>query len=178
MLSVFLAIVESIDEKEKFTQIYKNYYQKMFNFALTITGNYHSAEDALQNAFLGIAKNIGTLVDKSDEEIAMYVTVAVKNSAINEKGVNDKFSNRILPIDENSLDVIDDDCEDMELLISTVEFIRSLKPIYRDVAFLYFVRGETVKSIARLLGKSSHTVRTQLSRVKELIKIHFKELRK
>lgn len=179
MLSIFLLAIDEPDEKQKFCEIYEKYYQKLFNLALTITENHHSAEDALQNAFLGISRNMKIVMSLNDELLKIYVIKAVKNASINQLKSDRKnqllrTGNYDIPSSEN----LENEFINNDAYTKTVDFIMSLDPLYKDVAFFHFILHMTSKEISNLLGRKYSTIRQQLSRVKKMIQKHFKELKK
>ena len=48
--------------------------------------------------------------------------------------------------------------------------IEQLRPDYREVIKLYYLDDLSVKQIAQVLGKNENTVKTQLSRAREMLK--------
>ena len=179
MLSVFLSIINEPDERQRFCDIYEKYYQKLFNLALSITKNHHSAEDALQNAFLGISQNMKVIMALNEELTVIYITKAVKNASINQLKNDRKislFNNT--EYDIQSFENLENEFIKNEAYIKTINFILSLDPLYKDIAFSYFVLHMSAKEISTLLGRNTSTVRKQISRIKKAIQLHFKELRK
>ena len=54
MLSLYLSMVETDDEREFVTKLYQTYRQRMYNLAYGILNNKHDAEDAVSTAFIRI----------------------------------------------------------------------------------------------------------------------------
>lgn len=57
MLNIFLMMLDTEDEKSRFVQLYHQYRKLMHYEAKRILKDDHLAEDAVQEAFLRIAKN-------------------------------------------------------------------------------------------------------------------------
>ena len=57
MLIYYLSLIDDPRDDEKFIQIYELYRNSMFNKANSILHNVQDAEDAVQEAFISIAKN-------------------------------------------------------------------------------------------------------------------------
>ena len=57
MLNIFLSLIDSDEDKAKFSNLYEQYKNLMFYIARDILKDEHLAEDAVQEAFIRIAKN-------------------------------------------------------------------------------------------------------------------------
>ena len=55
---VFLQIIDNPEEQSRFEKLYWTYRGLMFHVAKKILGNDQDAEDAVQDAFLSIAKKL------------------------------------------------------------------------------------------------------------------------
>ena len=58
MLSLYLGIIETQEEKDKFEQIYLKYRKLMLYVSYQILKDGHLAEDAVHNAFLNIIDHL------------------------------------------------------------------------------------------------------------------------
>ena len=96
MLLTYLSIVETPEERSLFEQIYYTYRKQMFFVANGILDNEILAEDALQEAFMGIAKQITLFRDMPENNRKAYVLTAAKNAAdtfgLSEKDFSFKIS--------------------------------------------------------------------------------------
>ena len=54
MLSYFLSVLESNEDRRVFAEIYEKYHTKMEKTAIYILKNQEDAEDAMQNAFMRV----------------------------------------------------------------------------------------------------------------------------
>lgn len=61
---IYLALIETEEEKRKFERIYTDYRQTMYFAAYRILQNVHTAEDAVHQAFLRVIDHL----DKIDEK--------------------------------------------------------------------------------------------------------------
>lgn len=95
MLSLAALAVLSPDERGFVEDIYLKYEKKLYAEALGITGNRHDAEDAVENAVLGVIGNISRFIGKSDREIAVSAETAhVVREAV--AGLSDEHRDVIL----------------------------------------------------------------------------------
>ena len=61
MLMLYAAVIDDAEDIKKFEKIYYEYREQMFFVANKILRDSYEAEDAVQNALLGIARSIRTL---------------------------------------------------------------------------------------------------------------------
>ena len=73
MLMIYLSIIETAEDRSLFEQIYYNYRKQMFFVANGILNDNFLAEDAVHEAFLGIAKQITLLQDMPESKMKAYV---------------------------------------------------------------------------------------------------------
>lgn len=60
MIAMYLALIDDEKDKIKFREIYEEYSKQMWYVANEILHDRFLAEDAVHDAFLGIAKNFGS----------------------------------------------------------------------------------------------------------------------
>lgn len=58
MLSLYLSMVETDEQRTFIEELYKNYERKMYGVAFGILHNKHDAEDAVHSAFIRIIENV------------------------------------------------------------------------------------------------------------------------
>ena len=63
MLSIYLSMVETEEEKDLVTDLYNTYKQILFDVSMSILHNTADAEDAVQESFIRIIKNITKIDD-------------------------------------------------------------------------------------------------------------------
>lgn len=172
MLLFYLSAVTGGDEKKTFEYYYVTYRTQMFRMANSILRNTSDAEDAVHNAFLGIAKNTSVLLEADEKDGKCYCIKAAKNAALNilRRNAHEAESvslddMRELP-DERALEEILEKSRYEEILSA----INSMDDIYRDTLYMRYVMDMTVKQIAITLDRKVSTVKQQLVRgKKELI---------
>lgn len=152
-------------DKEKLTEIYEKYRNRMYIYACRILKDPYLAEDAVHDAFIAISKNVHRLDSTDSLKTASYVIKAAKNTALNmikKKGTEMPvlISENDMLFDENNLDMI---CSE-ENYSYIVECIMALDEKYRDVLSLYYLNELTVGEIALTLSRKENTVKQQLAR--------------
>lgn len=78
---MYLSLVDTPEEKDKFTEIYEQYRVLMFFYARRILGDDKLAEDAVQEAFFRIAKNIKKISEVKCDKTKHFVVIIVESAA-------------------------------------------------------------------------------------------------
>ena len=170
MLTFYLSLIETEEDKTKFEQLYTLYRNRMWYAAHEVLNNSFDAEDAVHNAFVGIAKNMSSIGDAQSKETLAYVVTAAKNCALNisqrsrHKGTVSLDDFRDLP-DESAFERLKS-IENKRELLAAVE---ALPDKYRDVLFLHYYSGLSEKEIASLLGIGYAAVRKQTARARAML---------
>ena len=171
MLFLYTALIDDEKDQLRFEEIYYGYRKQMLLVAQRILHDPIEAEDAVQTALLGIAKQIKSISSNNPQIVRAYVLTAAKNSALNllpkKQQQNDLISITDIDIaDETNLFEQIAASQDYELLFTAIKKIPS---IYRDVLMLKYVQELSMKEIATLLGRKVSTVHQQLTRGKKLL---------
>ena len=171
MLLFYTLLIEEDNDKAKFEKIYTLYKKKMWYAANSVLTDAYLAEDAVHNAFIGIAKNMRKIRDPESSETLSYVVTASKNAAIDmlrkSKGITET------DIDE-LYDVGDKESSSFYKAFEAEDFITktfaAMPAVYRDVLYLLIVEQMTEKEIAELLGRKPGTVHQQVRRGRMILK--------
>lgn len=176
MLIFYTVLTDNDDDKARLEEIYNKYRKKMWYAANSVLSDAYLSEDAVHNAFIGIAKNIGKLRDVDSSKTLSYVITAAKNAAIDilRKNKSGTFSD----IDE-LYDVSDTEnssfCKTFETENLIEKILAEMPAVYRDVLYFSIVHEMSAKEIAALLGRRTGTVHQQIRRGKMILQ---NELRK
>ncbi len=179
MISFYLSVVETEQDRDKVVFIYENFYSFMcYTAGRVLENNRHDVEDAVHNAMLKIIDHLD-MIDLENEGRAKYLCgIIVRNVAKDHVKLKE---NQTLPLDETFCDVPDDGTEPAEIVIRRdtheimLRAIHSLDEKYRDVCILKYVHGYKEREIAGLLNLSQGTVSTRIFRAKQILR---EELRK
>lgn len=163
MLELLLALVDPKDEA-KITILYKTYCEQMYYKASQILHSHHDCEEAIQKAFIGIAKNINSIDDPLDDRSRVYCIKAAKNHAINQMSANEKEAFPIgehqFILDERAIaDYLDQNRENV-----VDEAMQKLPELYRDILYYRYYEDMSIKEICVLLGRTEGTVKIQIHR--------------
>ena len=137
-------------DKRKFVILYETYRCLMMKVALNILHDSFLAEDAVQDAFIHIARNMDKIGSVESLETKNYLVIAVKNASID---IYRKRSVRMKRDTDNSV----------------LEILKNLPVMYRDVFLLKYSSRLENKEIARMLRISEANVRKRIERGKAMV---------
>ena len=160
MLMMYLALIDDPIQRGKFETLYYAYRKQMFYTANEILEDYGLAEDAVQEAFIGIARNIAAIDDTVPGMVKAYVLTAARNAARNIW--NREHKAEILTLDVEQLPDTQDD-EPLGLRAA----VDALPLLYREVLMLRYVQGLSYEEVAAILHRPEGTVRQQVARGKK-----------
>ena len=146
--------------------LYNRFASKMYGVCLRYAGTAEEAEDILQEGFIKVFKKMSSY--RGDGSFEGWIRRIFVNTAI------EHFRKKayLQPITEKEEDTIESN--DFSILDTLSEkdiisMVQSLSPGYRTVFNLYIVEGYTHKEIAKILGVTEGTSKSQLSRAKILL---------
>lgn len=167
----YYALIDTEEDKIAFEHIYYTYRKRMFCIAKKILENNEDAEDAVQNALLGIAKTMQTVPTGDEKELQAYLYTVARNSALALLPVKKKREQET-PISQDfpdpAMDLFDllTLQEDYKMLL---KIISALPIQYKEVVVLRYVSGLPPRKIAELLHRKIGTINQQLTRSKKLL---------
>ena len=90
MLTFYLSLIDDHNNDDEFLKIYYKYKQLMYKVAYSHLKDHHYTRDAMQIAFMGIAKNISTVCKLDEEKLEIYILKSIKNATLNILRENNK----------------------------------------------------------------------------------------
>ena len=162
---IYLSLLNTEEEKNKFEQIYSQYRLTMFYVAKSILKDDFLSEDAVHDAFINIAKSLDNISDAVSIRTKGYVVIIVRNICFNIL----KKQKQIVEIDDFDENISYDLCLEDEVLSklsfdSIIEQIMELPEIYKDVLYLSYVEDLSVQEISELFNIPDETVKKRLQR--------------
>lgn len=150
-----------------FESAVKTYSDTVYRIALNILKKPEDSKDCMQNVFLRYYKKQNTF--ESCEHIKAWLIRVTVNESKRLLRYNSKAE--IVPLEEvaNTLFATSRDEG------AVFQEVMKLQDKYRTVILLYYYEGYDTKEIAHILKRNEATVRTQLSRARELLKTKIKE---
>ena len=170
MLSLYLSMVETEEQRSLVEQIYHDYEQTMYHAAFAVLHNKQDAEDAVHEAFVRLITDIDRLAAIEKKKQKSFVIIVTRNIAI------DTYRRRqretVGAEDISDMDIADDldleqaisDSTDRELLMKAVE---KLPEKQQEVLVMKFFHEVSTTEIAQMLGIDVSAVRRRISRAEK-----------
>lgn len=160
----YLLLLETDEDKEFFTEIYKKYRKEMFYTAYNILHNPPDAEDIVHETFLSLIDHLDKIKNSEPHKAWYYINTAVKRKAFNlyrrqhlrEEVELDETWMREEEIIEKGPDSL---MEEFELQEAMTGVLRKLKYPYKEVLALQYYYQLTTQEIADELGTTPDNVR-------------------
>ena len=179
MLPLFLLEITDEKDKLKAEKIYDAYNALVYNEAFGILQDRYDAEDASQNAWKSIIRNINSIDTSNEFKLTAYLLMIARNAAFSI--LRQKRKNKTIDIDSlpDSLFLIDNGIEEglesKEAYQKIVNFIKSLPEIYVTVLTMHFLLNLTTQEIASSLNIKPSTAKQRLTRGKKLLQLLLQE---
>jgi len=163
---------EKLTDRKNFEKLFRSYYAKLCNFAVTYTRNRSAAEDIVQNVFLKLWEE--KEVRDGIKNPKAYLFQSVRNEALNYirfKDVRRDAQGDILFLMKEREHDAKEKTNTQKIRKELERGIQHLPERCREIFLLSRKSGLTYREIAKVLDLSVKTVETQMSRA-------FKRLRK
>lgn len=166
---IYLQLIEDHEEKCKFERLYHKYHRLMYAVAKSILKSDQDAEDAVHQAFLYIAENLGRVRDIDSSETKVYLIVITEHKAIDILRDNARLAPAQIeeeiagvsfaPPSESALDGA----------------LAGLPARYREAILLRYAYGYSTKELAKLYKTSPGNVQRLLWRAKKALQEKLEE---
>ena len=141
------------------------YGRHILRFAYSYVHNMEDAEDILQETLISYIKAAPVFENEKHEKSWLF-TVAANHSK------NKIKSNNIRRADELNEELVAEKKEDLSFIW---EAVKQLPDDYREVIHLFYEEDFTTAQIAEILKRRESTVRSQLKRGRDKLKVILKE---
>ena len=142
---VYLQMIETQEDKEKFEVLYEEYRGLMYHIAYQILNNYQDAEDAVHNAFVTIAENIKKIDAPVCPKTKSYIVTIIESRTIDI--YRRKKRHPEMPLDEMAVGMQAEYSGEDGL----AKCIGQLPPRYRHVLVLKHQLGFNNREVAKIL---------------------------
>ena len=157
---IYLQMIDEPQDRHKFVKIYEAYVKLMFYVANEILHNSHDAEDAVQHAFISIAKNMKNISEVECPKTKGYVVTIVENKAIDLLRAKARRGEIELNEDTGGLSI------EYTGDNSLAACILKLPVRYREVILLKYEQGYSTREIAKILKLTESNAGKLLQRAK------------
>ncbi|MFQ9515850.1 MAG: RNA polymerase sigma factor [Eubacterium sp.] len=183
MIALYLSIIDEDLQKNKFEKLYYRYKNLMYYIAFQVLKDERDSEDAVQEAFLRIAKNMDKIGDVEGRRTKNFVAIIVKREAMK---LYDKWKKRSEVLEselndeenKNHGETFFDRCkaEGSDKIVNELEYaINALPYKYSSIMVLKYVMGYSGKEISQITGLSETNVRQHLFTGRKMLEEMLKE---
>ncbi|MBR1864150.1 MAG: sigma-70 family RNA polymerase sigma factor [Ruminococcus sp.] len=164
MLYICLALLADSSDEESFTELYKNYREKVYKIAFRVLRNEQLAEDAASEAFIRLAKNYDKIRSLEPPQLEYYVILASRSSALDMMRKEMKYMGNTEYNDELMLD--NKSIEDYDQFYLK-ECIKKLSFQDKEILYLKFNCELDYSAISNYKGITAAAARKRLQYAKE-----------
>ena len=161
---VYLQMLESDADRQRFEQLYCRYRRLMFYVARQILPCDEDAEDAVHEAFVAAIRHFDQISDVSDPKTRAFVVLIAERKAIDLLRRNAR--RYTLPLEEESLGVAIPPPGDGGL----ADAMSQLKARQRELLLLRYYVGYSTREAAALLGMTPAAAQKELTRAKTVLR--------
>ncbi len=165
MLTFYLLLLEDLDDKALFTDVYEQNLEKMMSIAKSILISYESAKDAVHDTFLKLIDNFDKFTALDMDCRKGWIVITTRNTAISilrkEKRsfpTNDAFL--FNNVNSGNFD---------EGFYDLMKAIKALPDKYRDVLEMYYIYGYSYQEISRMCNITEANAMQRVSRAKKML---------
>lgn len=173
MLLIYLGMIETPEDKDKFEYIYNNYKFKMIEVARRYVNDHALAEDVVHDSFIKIISNLEKIEDVSCSKTFAYIVTVVKNKSIDY--LRSEKTKRTDSLDGKEFFIHDNESLPLDLLIEKEGYERLLSCIdeldekYRAVLELKYIHGLKEKEIADVLNITEKNANVRIYRARKML---------
>ncbi|SMG52316.1 RNA polymerase sigma factor [Paenibacillus aquistagni] len=164
-------------DKEALALIVEQYGDDVLRTARWLTGDYHAAEDIVQEVFLKVYRSIGQLREPSKlRPWIMKITVHMCKAQMRKASWSQLLLNpkgwALLFVRSDHMVAID---EDISLRLTLEEILKELPYHYREVIVLHYYYDLSIDQMREWTGVSAGTLKSRLSRARMRLSQLWKE---
>lgn len=175
MLYICLTLIDTEEEQKRFTVFYEQYRKLMFYIAQQILQNEHLSEEAVQEAFLRIAKNFHKIDEVISPQARAFAVIVTRNIAFDMFNAEKKIMEVQSSIAQEAHETVSDNVFETISYTVLTDYILELPEKYRDVLYLNLVYGYTFNEVASLLGVTVSAAKKRAERAKNMLKEKIKD---
>lgn len=172
MIAVFLSLLDTQTEKEKFKELYNVYKDLLYWIAFKRTNNAEDAEECVQETFFYVAKNFEKVGEVDSKRTKGYLSAIVTGFAIDVYNKSKEIIN-LSVYDENVEDIACFENYDKSELSSV--FDELLDEESKIFFYLKYVYSYKSSEIAEIYNVNDTYVRKKLQYAKEKLRKYFEE---
>ena len=161
---VYLQMLETAEEKDKFARLYTLCRGKMMAAAMRLLRNREDAEDAVHQAFLAVLENFSKISNVDCPQTTAYVVIITERKALDLLRARSRHPEVELDPEEPGLAVPPPEEGGLAAAMAR------LPARYREALLLRYRHGYGTGELAKLFGMKRGAVQKLLWRAKEALK--------
>lgn len=148
--------------------LFDRFSAKMLGVAMRYINDKERAEDVLQDAFIKVFKHLNRF--KNDGSLEGWIRRIVVNTALDQLRKNKKRQSDIA-LDDSFIEITTNNFTEERLQAeSLMKIVQELPDGYRTVFNMFAIEGYSHKEIAKKLGITENTSKSQYSRAKSVLR--------
>ncbi len=163
---LYLAMIDSSENRHKFEVIYDTYKQLMYHIASGILGDTSDTEDVVHEAFLKIIEILEKINSPLSPQTRSLIVTITENKSIDVYRKRQKI--KIVPFEDQYLGI--SELSKIEQVLErevVVKAILSLPEKYREVLLLKYSQGYSMDEIATILSMTKENVKKTIQRARK-----------
>ena len=164
VLSLFLALLETEEDRTRFTLLYEQCNERIEQNAMRLLKNQQDAEDAVQNTYIQIIRHFEKVYEIPCDELPYWCISIVKNEAY----MILRKKQKTVPFED--WDAIVGDAQMISCYDDVVKLFGRIPETYRAALEMKLLLDYSGKEIAQHLGLSESAVNTRISRGRLLLR--------
>lgn len=172
MLFVYLAMLDTLEQEDKFEHIYSAYSDYLYSVALSFTHDTDLAEDAVQEALLQIVHEIDYLRTENERQLKSYLYLIARNRAVDLIRKREKGNACTQLLEDATSEVSNDNVEELTItrlqLDKAIRVLTEMPELYQR-ALCLSVSGYTIREIAKMTSSTETAVKSRIHRARRTI---------
>ena len=167
---MYLQMLDTPEEKTKFEMLYYTHRRTMLHIAIKILKDHQLAEDAVQEAFIRLAKNLYKIDQVNCPRTRLFTVVIVRNISLTMLAEQQKQSIVEIPDVTTPMEYdLEEDVLGRIAYETVLAAIQELPLIYRDILYLQYVEEYKLTEISKLIGIGIETVKKRAQRGRKIL---------
>ena len=169
MIVPFLDLIDSEEDKQKFSELYFKYEKLMMWVAMKRLKDRHLAEESVQDAWLYIATHFFKVGEIDSSKTKSYVSIIADSFAVDKLRKEKKvvsFPADTVIVDEGEDDRFFENIDYLDVQLA----IEKIDAFDRNLLRLHYYFGYTSKEIGEMFGMKDTAVRKRLQYARQRIK--------
>lgn len=169
MMLIYLALLETAEDKAKFEQLYDRYMKQMYRVAFSVLHNQHDAEDAVHEAFVSLTDCLDGVKEIDSPQTKSLLSMITQRKAIDIYRANQRRKN--VPIEDTlNLTPAPSQLQAIEDASDLARAIAMLPDSYREVILLRYDNGFSEREVGQICDLTESNTHKRIERAKKKLR--------